>query len=305
MCAQSTNPFMESPDTLNTPRPSYFHDVFHLVHAYLELLQHTSTSSVPDKGIIKLYAQRMGVLDIDTSQLENSYTKVSLNRLQQSKLQSFANSSILYNIQLLYKLLSDTMCRDLQNNFGDENCLTSDVVRTLNQFTKLQDRVNTHRVQRYDNISSLVQTCHYNAMYPRSGISSSQAIFRTVEWLDKIFETVPDTLTVSQIRDRSVDALKIIFYIGCRYYHLNLLRFSDEIIKRAYDRSLCITDFTLAAVPFDPMLIQSCTDETSVVTKWGIEYLQSLETVLAYFGGVKYAPMLPTESNGNKGIGNV
>ena len=298
MTTGTTAPYLELPEDINPPKPGYFHDVFHLVHAYIQLLSHVPESAFPSPGLVKLYSHRMGTLDLDTSVLEQAYgATLSTSRLQQNQLQTFANSSIVYNIQVLYKLITNTMSRDLVKTFGDDKCLTSEVVHALNHFAKMQNRTDNSRVQRHDSMEAVVETCHYNATYPRGGVSSSEAIIRTIAVLDVMFR-LPE-------RKRLLNALKIVFYIGCRYYHLNLLRFSDEIINRSYDRTLNITDFTLAAIPFDPMLIQACSDETMAISRWGIEYVQSLDAVLLYFGGVRYAATFTVEANGNKGVDNV
>lgn len=294
--------FFDVPEDINQPKPSYFHDVFHLVHAYIDLLHHVPESAVPGKGLVVLYSHRLGVLDIDIEVLQNSYlSTLSTNRLQQSELSLFAQSSIAFNITTLFQLLSNTIMRDIERGFGDDKCLSSRVIHALDEFCKLQDRSDTERIRRYDSMDAVVQACHNNAFYFREGISSTPTIIRVIETLDQIMACVfrvPDNTTQ---RVRLLNALKIIFYIGCRYYHLNLLRFSDEMIKRSYDRSLDITDLTLASVPFDPMLFQTCADDTSSISRWGIEYVQSLETVLLYFGGVRYAPTFTIEANGNRG----
>lgn len=307
MTTGTTAPYLELPEDINPPKPEYFHDVFHLVHAYIQLLNNVSEFAIPGKGLVKLYSYRMGVLDLDTTVLEQAYReKVATNRLQQTQLQIFANSAIAYNIQALYQLITNTLSKNIIDGFGDDKCLSTEVVHALNQFAKLQSRVDTQQVKRYDSMDALVETCHYNATYARKdGTSSSEAIVRIIAVLDRMFEESLMNPFNGEGRKRLLNALKIVFYIGCRYYHLNLLRFSDELIKRSYDRSLDITDFTLAAIPFDPTLVQACSDETSSVSRWGIEYLQSLETVLLYFGGVRYAAIFTVEANGNKGVSNV
>ena len=191
------------------------------------------------------------------------------------------------------------------NAFGDDKCLSSEVVHALNQFSKLQGQVLDSRyVQRDDGLIALVNTCHYNAIYRHDGVSSSEAILRVIGALDRIVHYETWRLDITR-RRRMVNALKIIFYIGCRYYHINTLRLSDEIINRSYDRVLKISDLTLAAIPFDPTLIYNCSDDTSTISKWGIEYVQSLEAVLLYFGGVRYEALVAVDANGNKGINNV
>jgi len=308
MATGTVEPFLKLPEDINPPKPSYFHDVFHLVHAYLQVLSHIPDIPPPSKGLVKLYSYRMGVLDIDNSLLEKTYLdNLDTNRFQRTRLQEFGRSAIAFNIQTLYKLLTNTLVSSLKIGFGDDNCLTSEVVHALNQFAKLQNRTENNRTKRYDSMDALTETCHYNATYDRrDGVSSSQAIIRIIDVLDLIMQSPTDAsyFDMTGYR-RTVNALRIVFYIGCRYYHINLLRLSDEIIKRSYDRNLNITDFTLAAVPFDPLLIQSCSDDTSGVSRWGIEYLQSLDAVLLYFGGLRYAATFTVEANGNKGIENV
>jgi hypothetical protein len=308
MTTGTTDPYLEEPEDINPPKPGSFHDVFHLVHAYIELLSHIpeNRTGPPGKGLIKLYSYRMGTLDLDTTVLEQSYAAlVGDDRGQQKRLLAFADSAIAYNIQAYYRLIANTLSRDLARGFGDSDCLSSELILALNLFAKLQVRTDTDAVRRYDSMDALVQACHTVAYFRHPGVSSSQAIIRAIAALDPIVngeERIPDTVTP---RHRLLNALKIIFYIGCRYYHLNLLRFSDEIIKRSYDRVLQITDHTLAAVPFDPLLIQACSDETSTISRWGIEYVQSLDTVLMSFGGVRYAATFTVEANGNSGVTNV
>lgn len=306
MTQGSSNPFLEQPTDINPPKPGYFFNVFHLVHSYIELLRNVPPGAAPAKGLIKLYSLRMGVLDLDTTLLEKSYTSlVNNNSSEKKKLVEFAKSCISYNIQTLYQLLTNTLTKDLLRAFGDDKCLSFETVHALNQFAKFQDEnKNSLRFQRDDSMDALVETCRYNAMYRQNGVSSSEAILRVISVLDKI---VMNDVFVSStdIYRRLVNSLKIVFYICCRYYHLNILRFTDEIINRSYDRVLMITDFTLAAIPFDPTLIYNCSDETSYVTKWGIEYVQSLEAVLLYFGGIRYSGLIAIDANGNKGVTNV
>ena len=315
MTTGTTAEFLAQPEDISPPKPSFFHDIFHLVHAYIDLLGHLGARAVPECGLIKLYGYRTGTLELDSTLVEQTYrATLATNIAQQTQLRNFALSSIAYNIQLLYQLITNTMTRDITKGFGDDNCLSSELIHGLNQFSKLQNQFGAEvparyneRVDRENNIEAIVHSCHYNAIYSRtsSGVSSSQEILRLFNVLDKIVRvgiTLPPDVPG---HTRLLNALKIVFYIGCRYYHLNLLRFSDEIIKRSYDRVLNITDLTLAAIPFDPMLIVSCSDETSSISRWGIEYVQNLEAVLLYFGGVRYAATFNVEANGNKGIGNV
>ena len=306
MTTGTVAPYLEKPDDINTPRPGYFHDVFHLVHAYIELLRNVPPGAMPAKGLIKLYSYRMGVLDLDTSVLEKNYLSLLTNdRAQQKMLREFAQSSIAYNIQALYQLVTNTLSRDLTRSFGDDKCLSAETVHALNHFAKLQGQVlNTSRIKRDDSMGPLVQTCHYNAIYRHDGVSSSEAIIRAIGALDTIVHGGLISSTTPQ-NERLLNALKIVFYIGCRYYRLNPLRLSDEIINRSYDRVLNITDLTLAAIPFDPTLIYDCSDDTSSITKWGIEYVQSLEAVLLFSGGIRYEAVIAIDANGNKGVTNV
>ena len=312
MTTGTTAEFLELPEDINPPKPGYFHDVFHLVHAYIELLKHIGSRVVPECGLIKLYGHRTGTLELDTTLIEQTYrATLSTSVAQQTQLRNFALSSISYNVQMLYQLITNTLTRDILNKFGDDKCLSGELMHRCNQFSKFRGEIDTAikplniRIQRDDSIESLVESCHYNAIYPHPGVTSSQAILRLICVLDKIVKSGARSTPEVPGHLRLLSVLKIVFYIGCRYYHLNLLRFSDEIIKRSYDRYLNITDLTLAAVPFDPMLILSCSDETSFISKWGIEYIQSLETVLLYFGGVRYSATFNVEANGNKGIYNV
>lgn len=306
MTTGTVAPYLELPEDINPPRPGYFHDVFHLVHAYIELLRNVPPGAAPAKGLIRLYGLRSGVLDFDSSVLETSYLSLLRNdRVQQQRLKEFALSSIAYNIQALYQLITNTLSKDLTKSFGDDKCLSAETVHALNHFAKLQGQIlNSPRVQRDDGMDALVQTCHFNAIYRHNGVSSSEAIIRAIGALDLIVHGNQRPVS-AQPNERLLNALKIVFYIGCRYYHLNLLRFSDEIINRSYDRVLNITDLTLAAIPFDPTLIYNCPDDTSFITRWGIEYVQSLEAVLLFSGGVRYEAAIAIDANGNKGLTNV
>jgi hypothetical protein len=308
MTTGTTEPYLKRPEDINPPKPGYFHDVFHLVHAYIEVLKHVPESAVPARGLVKLYSYRTGTLTLDTDLLEATYFKsMQGNRSQQTMLRTFGQGMITYNLLTLYQLLSNTLMRDMTRAFGDDLCLSSELVHAMNHFSKAQSRRppnDTTRMQIGDGMGALVETCHYNAYYPRGCVSSSEAIIRTIDALDKVVVRPTQDREVTQ-RMRLINALKIVFYIGVRYYHLNLLRFSDEIINRSYDRVLDITDFTLAAIPFDPTLIYACSDNTSAISRWGIEYVQSLEAVLLYAGGVRYQATLAVEANGNKGVNNV
>jgi hypothetical protein len=268
----------------------------------------TCRSNLCPQGLVKLYGYRMGTFSLDNELLEATYRKAMQgNRSQQELMTNFAKGCIAYNLRTLYQLLSNTLISDLQRAFGDDQCLSSELVHALNMFAKIQTRqpANSNtRMQLQDSMGALVETCHYNAYFPRGSVSSSEAIIRTIEALDTVVQDGAPSHEVSH-RTRLVNALKIVFYIGVRYYHLNLLRFSDEIIKRSYDRTLKITDLTLAAIPFDPTLVYTCSDETSNISRWGIEYIQSLEAVLLYAGGVRYTATLAVEANGNKGVDNV
>ena len=309
MTTGTTAPYMELPEDINPPKPGFFHDVFHMVNAYIELLHHVPESAIPGRGLIRLYSHRMGVLEPDTSIIETAYADlVNNNMLQRRKFQAFAQSAIAYNITTLYRMLSNTLISDLARDWGDDKCLSMETVHALNQFAKLQETLKAVpagvRQDRYDSMNALVTTCHYNATYRHDGVTSSEAIIRAIEALDKVVES-PESSDNTSVRTRLLNALKIVFYIGCRYYHLNILRFSDELINRSYDRLLDITDLTLAAIPFDPTLIYGCPDNTSSISKWGIEYVQSLEAVLLYFGGIQYSALLAVDANGNKGVSNV
>jgi hypothetical protein len=296
--------FLDLPEDINPPKPGYFHDVYHMVHAYLQLLSHVPESAVPDKGLIKLWSYRIGVLDFDTNLLEQTYGElVAGNRLQQSKLQRFGQSCITYNLQMLYQLLANTLVRDITRNFGDGACLSGETIAALDQFCRFQGRRDGDR-----NLESLVNTTRYNAIYPRGGAASTQVILRLIEIFDRIIMTDAYDSGVEQTsRTRMQQLLRVIFNIGCRYYHVNMLRLNDELVARRYDRTLRIADFTLAAVPFDPMMTLGCADDTSQITRWGVEYLQTVDTVLSAFGGVRmrYAPAFYTEITGNKGSANV
>ena len=314
MTTGTISPYLELPEDINPPKPGYFHDVFHLVNAYLELLRNIPENAVPSRGLIKLYGLRMGTLDIDTTFIESKYLSLlNSNHDIRNKLQLFAHSSIAFNIQALYQLITNTISRDLVRGFGDDKCLSMETVHALNQFAKFQHKHHHDgpRNQREDNMDSLVETVRYNAIYRHDGVTSSEAIIRAIAVLDTIVHgnehtpVTPEYSLSQTARWRARNALKIVFYIGCRFYHLNVLRFSDEIINRSYDRILKITDLTLAAVPFDPTLIYNTGDETSSISKWGIEYVQSLEAVLLYFGGIRYEALLAIDANGNKGVLNV
>jgi len=307
MTTGTIDPYLELPEDINPPKPSFFHDVFHMVHAYIELLAHVPPGAFPAKGLIKLYSHRMGVLEPNTAVIESVYHElVCSDRSQQQKLQTFAQSAIAYNIVTLYQLLTNTLSKDLIKDWGDDKCLSMETVHALNQFSNFANEIAKVparvRQERYDNMAALVVTCHYNATYRHNGVTSSEAIIRIISVLDRIVATpIPSPNTIAD-HSRLLNALKIVFYIGCRYYHLNILRFSDEIIKRSYDRILKITDLTLAAIPFEPSFIYNCPDETSSISKWGIEYVQALESVLLYFGGVRYSAIFAVDANGNQGV---
>ena len=298
-------PYLERPVDINTSRPGYFHDVFHLVRSYIELLKNIPANAAPGKGLIKLYSYRTGTLDIDTTILENNYHELVTNDLiQKKKLQRFGKSLISYNITALYQVVANTISKDLIRSFGDDNCLSAETIHALNHFAKFHDKPKNSRVQLEDSMDALVETTRYNAIYRHDGVSSSQAIIRAINTLDRIVHY--DGLGDEPINQhRLLNALKIVFYIGCRYYHVNILSLSDEVINRSYDRLLKITDFTLAAVPFDPTLVYNCSDETSSITRWGIEYIQSLGAVLLYSGGIRYQAIIAIDANGNKGVTNV
>jgi len=308
MTTGTTEPYLELPNDINPPKPGYFHDVFHLVHAYLDLLKNVPERALAARGMVKLYSYRTGTLNLDNDLLIAAYyTEMNGDRSKQDKLRLFGQSMITYNLLTLYQLLSMTLMKDLVSNFGDDLCLSSELVQALNYFAKAQSRRLPNTIRRadlQDSIGAVAESCRYNAYYPRGHVSSSEAIVRTLDALDTVVISQIDNHAISS-RQRLIDAVKIVFYIGCSYYHLNLLRFSDEIIKRSYDRVLNITDFTLAAIPFDPTLLYSCSDETSSISRWGIEYVQSLEAVLLYAGGVRYTATLAVEANGNKGVPNV
>lgn len=309
MTTGTIEPYLNQPEDINPPRPSYLNDVFHLVSAYIELLKHVPPAVMPGRGLIKLYGQRMGVLEPDTTVIEAAYLALTLSdKSQRQKLQVFAQSAIAYNLTTLYQLLTNTMSRDLARAFGDGACLSGETARALNQFASFADEItrgtDRARQARCDSMDALVSTCHYNATYPRGGEPSSETIIRAIATLDQIVAQPQPVETVSSARDRLLNALKIVFYIGCRYYRLNMLRFSDETIRRSYDRQLRINDLTLAAIPFEPSLIYACEDDAGSITRWGVEYVQSLEAVLLYFGSVRYSALTMASTNGNEGVLN-
>ena len=73
MTTGTTAPYLELPEDINQPKPGYFHDVFHLIHAYIELLKNIPENAAPEKGLIKLYSYRTGSLSLDTTVLESTY----------------------------------------------------------------------------------------------------------------------------------------------------------------------------------------------------------------------------------------
>lgn len=300
MTTGTVDPYLKLPEDINAPKPGYFFNVFWMIHSYMNLVLNTPDAT-SGPGIVKLYSYRMGVLSPDTSVLESTY--IDMLEKGQKKirktLDEFANSMISYNLITLIKLISNTLVSDISRGFGDDSCLTADTMRSIYQFCNFYKTVRLPNEKRDDNIDSVVETTHYNATYYTPGISSLSEIITLIETIDVI---IRGQIGADEYARRTylLKILRIIYYVGCRYYRINLLRFNDQNIKRPYMRSLGIQDFTLSAIPFDPILIQSCSDEGSSMSRFGIEYIQSLHAVLSELGGVECIINYPALKPENK-----
>ena len=282
--------FLQLPQDINAPKPNYFFNVFWMVHSYINLLANTP-NPVPGKGLVKLFSYRMGVLSPDTSIVEDTYIKLleQNSKKVKTELSKFGEGLISYNLITIFRLISNTLINDIQKGYGDDKCLTSETMKLLLEFCKFhQNNKSSIRNQRYDDIKSVVETARYNALYYTPGVSSLTEI---VLFIDVVNEQLRTTLMYDNDetarRQYLLDIVRILFYIGCRYYHVNVLRFTDQRIKRPYTRDLQINDFTLAAIPFDPTMIFTCSDEVGTMSRFGIEYVQSLSAVLSDLGGVE------------------
>jgi hypothetical protein len=259
-----------------------------MIHSYINLILNTP-DAVAGKGIVKLYSYRMGVLSADTSVLEEVYINLleKNSKKVKSTLGEFANSMISYNLITLYRLMSNTLISDISRGFGNSSCLMGETLHAMYQFSRFHMINRGPRDQRKDGINGLVETCRYNAvtLYHTQGLSSVAEIISLLETIDKLIQKPLEDDEYAR-RNYLMNLVRVVFYIGCRYYQINILRFTDQNIKRPYTRNLGVNDFTLAAIPFDPTLIQSCTDEGSTMSQFGIEYVQSLHAVLSQLGGI-------------------
>lgn len=290
--------FYSLPSDINTPKPSYFYNVFWMIHSYINLILNTP-DTVTGEGIVKLYSYRMGVLNPDTSVLEATYIQAleKGQRKLRNTLNQFAHSMISYNLATLYRLLNNTLKTDIAKGYGDYQCLTADTLSAIYEFCKFHKTKRSPKDTRYDSINSLVSTCNYNAVYYTPGLPSIAEIISLLETIDILIQS-PLGEDEYDRRNTMMNLLRVVFYIGCRYYRVNVLRFNDQHIKRPYTRNIGINNFTLAAIPFDPMMIYSCTDEDGAMSRFGVEYIQSLHAVLSPLGGVEctvnYSALAPT-----------
>ncbi len=307
-------PFLKEPGDINPPKPGPFQNMFALVHTYLGMVTDLADSP-PGPGLIKLYSYRMGTLDFSGSRtLETAYLQrysAMRTSTQTAVLLAFAHSLIAYNVTTLYQVLANTLADDITRGFGTDRCLNVETVHAINKFAQFHNNTEVNwRNQRNDDLSALVQTTQFNAVYPQDGGSTSatQAILRVLDVFDRLAGSGFYNqwfLQAKERRDRLIQTLRVVFNLGCAYYKLNTLRFSDEITKRSYDRALNISDLTLAAIPFDPTLVYTCSDEGSSISRWGLEYVQAMETVLLDLGGVRYAATLAVDASHNEGVNNV
>lgn len=290
MTTGTVEPYLNLPEDINTPQPGYFFNVFWMIHSYINLLAATP-DAVAGPGIVKLYSYRMGVLSPDTQILENTYIKLLQNNNKKTVmlLNEFAHSMISYNLITLYRLVSNTLVGDIRRGFGDNRCLTVEALNAISKYIAFSARPVYQNVKIYDELESVAQTCKYNALFHTEGVSAIAEIIALIETFDKIIQNPPGD-TEKDRRHYLLNVLMTIYYIGCRYYKINVLRYSDQNIKRAYTRSISINNFTLAAIPFDPTLIYSCSDEGgATMSRYAIEYVQSLQTVLSFAGGIDCA----------------
>lgn len=287
--------FLQRPEDINPPQPNYFFNVFWMVHSYMNLVLALPTP-VPGKGIIKLFSYRMGVLTPDTSMVEKCYLDLlsQNNSKLRNDLTQFGNGMISYNLITLITLLSKTLIKDMSRGFGDHTCLNAAVLEQISYYCRFYKTPKSRRDQREDNIKNLVLTCSYSTKDISPGVSS---LVEITELIDVFNRVIVDNLQAEadelSRRKYLLDITRILFYIGCRYYHLNELRFTDQKMRRAHTRPIKINDFTLAALPFDPTMLYSCTDDGGMMSQFGIEYVQSLTAVLSELGGIEIVMNLP------------
>ena len=278
--------FTDTPGDINNPKHTYFYKIYWLVHSYIALVINTP-NMMSGSGIVKLYSYRMGVLTPDTQALEQEYSRQLLasNKKLQTELTTFGNGMICYNLATLYLLLAKQLARDIQNGVGNTHCLSSEAMRVLYQFVRsYNNRTNTITAPDVD-LFGVVETLHYNANFVVPGVSSVAEINSFLDVGRKLIDVPPGRSAVER-RHFLTNLLKAIFYIGIRYYDLNLLRFDDQRVGRPYDRNIPINNFTLAAIPFDPVLMYSCTEDVGSMSRFGVEYMQSLEEAMTSLGGI-------------------
>lgn len=280
-----------------------FCDVFAMIQSYLCLLTDLSDRAPPSPGLIKLYSYRTGTLEFDTQLLEQKYINLMTTAPTTTAvrlLQRFAQSAISYNLTTLYRLLTSTLVTDITRGFGDDGALSPQMVLSLATFAKSSSGLSRPREDIESDLSALVQILAYPPVRMHSPVSASRAILRSIDMFDRIV----NTLRFHDVWERRIfltQLVRVIFYIGCHYYHFDIVRFYNDMVHHKHDSRLKITDLTLAAVPFDPTLIYACADDTSSVSRWGVCYVQRLESVLMPLGGVKYAATLSVEAPGHKG----
>lgn len=280
--------FTNTPGDINDPKHTYFYKIYWLVHSYIALVINTP-NMMSGAGIVKLYAYRMGVLSPDTEALEQEYIRrlLASDAKIQAQLTAFGNGMICYNLATLYLLLAKQMIRDIQQGVGNTHCLSSEAMRLLYQFVKSynQPSVTSKIVAPDVDLFGVVETLHYNANFVTPGVSSISEINSFLDVGRKLINNTPGKTELER-RHFLTNLLKAVFYIGIRYYDLNLLRFDDQRIGRPYDRNIPINNFTLAAIPFDPVLMYSCTEDVGSMSRFGVEYMQSLEEAMTSLGGI-------------------
>lgn len=300
MTTGTIDPYLKLPEDINPPKPGYFFNVFWMIHSYLNLVLNTPNPTA-GVGIVKLYSYRMGVVNLDTSVLEETYIRKleDSSKKVRTTLNEFANSMISYNLVTLYRLISNTLVADIARGFGDNACLTTETMSAIGGFCRFHNVKRSSRDQREDSIVSVVETCRYNAIYHTAGVSSVEEIIALLDTIDKLIQNPPGADEYER-RNYTMNLLRIVFFVGCRYYNINLLRFNDQLLKRPYTRNLGINDFTLAAIPFDPTMFVTCADEGSSMSRFGIEYVQSLHAVLSELGGIECTVNFSANDTDNK-----
>lgn len=285
--------FRNKPNSINTPTKTPKYNIFWFIHAYLQMLMNTHQMT-PGPGIAKLYSYRMGTLSLDNRDLEAEY----ISKLSQGdkdvtqSLKKFADEMIIFNLITLFNFLKTNLQQDIMRDEGHKNCLSANTVDSIYDYCRFhQLNRASDKVQIQSNIDSLFQNLKYDATIIVNGVNAIAEINSFITTAEQVIEKITHREEYNRDpfltkRDAIFKIVSCLFYIGILYYEVNLLRFNDQILASSFNRNIPINNYTLLALPFDPLLAYTCTDEIGTMSRHGLELMQSLSAVLSDLAGI-------------------